>query len=230
VTLPAFDVFGDLPGHTTDHFQTVAFDTISPATAGPGVVLNENGTVLRGERLEIRTFWNRDDLQPENLSADMSALDSGFPQSGVGFFVNEGGGAWLYKYDVTLTNNKKSNEKEVTIRASTPYLAATDTIRVTLGEGRADPSTLVYIDKNWFDPRVGETVTISSEFATESIEVEVWNLAGHRVRILMGSGLVEWDGYSDEGREVATGVYFLRIRTEDGEEKRKVGIVRGGRR
>ncbi|MGH2570487.1 MAG: T9SS type A sorting domain-containing protein, partial [bacterium] len=60
--------------------------------------------------------------------------------------------------------------------------------------------------------------------------VDIWNLAGHRVRTLQGNGVVAWDGSSDEGREVASGVYFLRLRTDDGEEKRRVAVVRGGRR
>jgi hypothetical protein len=228
VTIRAWDVFGDVAAHRTDRVQTVAYDVAFPVKVGTTVVLNENATVLRGELLQIRTFWDRDDLE---MSADMSALDSEFDSTMVfRGFTSEGGGAYLYEYEVAPTNNKPSGSKLVTIRATTPFIATTEVVRVTLREGRADPEQLLFIDKNWFDPLARETVRISSEFATTPISVDIWNLAGHRVRTLQGSGVVVWDGTSDEGREVASGVYFLRLRTDDGEEKRRVAVVRGGRR
>jgi hypothetical protein len=228
VTIRAWDVFGDVPAHRTDRVLTIAYDVAFPVMVGATIVLNENAEVLRGERLRIRTFWDQDDLV---MSADMSALDSGFDASDAQLgFRNEGGGAYLYEYDVTLTNNKKNGTKDVAIRASTPFLVTSGTARVTLQEGRADPSQLLYVDRNWFDPLAGESVRISSEFASTPIAVEVWNLAGRRVRTLQGNGVVVWDGFSDDGREVASGVYFLRLRTDDEEEKRRVAVVRGGRR
>jgi hypothetical protein len=228
VTIRAWDVFGDVPAHRTDRVQTIGYDVAFPVKVASTVVLNEDATVLRGERLRVRTFWDQDDLI---LTADMSALDSGFDSTMVlTGFTNEGGGAYLYEYDVSSTNNKPSGSKLVTIRATTPFIATAEAIRITLREGRADPEQLLFIDKNWFDPLAGESVRISSDFSTTPISVDIWNLAGHRVRTLQGSGVVAWDGTSDEGREVASGVYFLRLRTDDREEKRRVAVVRGGRR
>ncbi|MGH2570177.1 MAG: hypothetical protein ACRDGR_03060 [bacterium] len=75
VTIRAWDVFGDVEAHRRDRVLTVAYDLAFPVKMAAAVVLNENATVVRGERLRIRTFWDRDDLV---MSADMSALDSEF--------------------------------------------------------------------------------------------------------------------------------------------------------
>jgi len=228
VVVRALDIFGDVAGHRADHKFWIAYDTAFPVVVADPVVLNANASVLRGERLRIRTFWDRDGLA---MRADASDLDTSFnpAQAGAGF-ISEGGGVYLWQYDVSYANTRPSNQRTVVIRATTPYLSASVTVNVTLVDGRSDPQQLLYVDRNWFDPLAGEEVTISSELASKAITVDVWNLAGRLVRQLQGNGIVRWDGGSDEGRPVASGVYFLRLRTDDGEEKRKVAVVRGGRR
>ena len=88
----------------------------------------------------------------------------------------------------------------------------------------------IYIDKNKFDPQADEVVTFSSESASTVIQIEIYNLAGRLVRTLEGEGFVTWDGTSLQNREVASGIYFLRVRADDEEELRKVAVVRGGSR
>ena len=57
--------------------------------------------------------------------------------------------------------------------------------------------------------------------------VEIWNLGGSRVRRLEGAGEVTWNGRSQEGNVVASGVYFLRVKADGSEELRKVAVTRG---
>jgi hypothetical protein len=59
----------------------------------------------------------------------------------------------------------------------------------------------------------------------------VYDFAGRQVRVidfesLRGSGLIEWDGRDREGREVAAGVYFLKIETMGRALSRKAVVVR----
>jgi photosystem II stability/assembly factor-like uncharacterized protein len=62
--------------------------------------------------------------------------------------------------------------------------------------------------------------------------VAVFDAAGRRVRTLReglaaaGMHRLSWDGRDARGRDVPAGVYFVRLRTEDGTETRKVQRVR----
>lgn len=62
--------------------------------------------------------------------------------------------------------------------------------------------------------------------------VEVFDLAGRRVRVLMdrdvtsGNHTVEWYGRDDAGANVAAGAYMLRLTTADGAVTHRVALVK----
>ena len=63
--------------------------------------------------------------------------------------------------------------------------------------------------------------------------LDVYDLAGRRVRRLMsdsnikaGITTVLWDGSDGQGRDVASGVYFARLRVGAEQRTRKVTMVR----
>jgi len=64
------------------------------------------------------------------------------------------------------------------------------------------------------------------------VALSVYDVAGRRVaqladrRMAAGSHRVVWDGRSEEGVEVAAGVYFLRLRTDEGTRTRTVQRLR----
>jgi photosystem II stability/assembly factor-like uncharacterized protein len=64
------------------------------------------------------------------------------------------------------------------------------------------------------------------------VSLDVYDLAGRKVQSLesgrMGSGRqqVTWDGNNDQGRRVASGVYFMRLETEGGVKTKTVNMVR----
>ena len=64
------------------------------------------------------------------------------------------------------------------------------------------------------------------------IEIDVFNLLGHRVRTLLsnfrpaGQGQVRWDGTDQTGATVASGVYFYRLQAGDYSEARKMLLLK----
>jgi photosystem II stability/assembly factor-like uncharacterized protein len=79
--------------------------------------------------------------------------------------------------------------------------------------------------------RANTAVTFALPRAAQ-VELEVYDLAGRRVRSLasgrMGAGdhQVVWDGSNDAGRRVASGIYFLRLETDTGTATSHVSLVR----
>ncbi len=71
---------------------------------------------------------------------------------------------------------------------------------------------------------------ISWSGAVGAVAVEVVDLGGRRVtghRVMAASGTYRWDGRDDAGREVAEGVYFIRLRDDAGSQQvRKVVRLR----
>ncbi len=82
---------------------------------------------------------------------------------------------------------------------------------------------------NPFNPQT----TIEFELAKAGIiNLEVFNTLGQRVRVLKsgwetaGSHHIVWDGRDDAGHPVSSGSYFYKLKTEHGEETRRMVLVR----
>jgi hypothetical protein len=84
-------------------------------------------------------------------------------------------------------------------------------------------------------PNPFSRATTASFTLTQSAEVrvEIFDLAGRRLRVLMdrrleaGDHVVGWDGEDGRGRTVAPGVYFYRLAADDRVEVRKLVRVGG---
>ncbi|MEZ4648625.1 MAG: FlgD immunoglobulin-like domain containing protein [Candidatus Eisenbacteria bacterium] len=93
----------------------------------------------------------------------------------------------------------------------------------------AGPSLL---HPNHPNPFMQETDLSFTLGAPSSVRLEVFDASGRRVRGLvdglMGEGThtLNWDGRSDAGREVGSGVYFYRIETPNGSDERRMTLVR----
>ncbi len=213
-------------GHATLEQLWVAHDVAFPQVFSTSPVDSAgvaiSGAVYRdGDEVRLLTTWSSSDL---DLRADFTNLDSAY------FFGQEtvsvlGAGAYLIVYRVAPTNSHPSGPKTVTLQASTGILATEAFISLQLEDGHGDD--LVAIDRNRFDPETGDVVTIASESPSAILEIEIFDLGGHRVRELEGAGSVIWNGLDSQGRSVASGVYFLRILVDDVEEMRKVAVMRG---
>ena len=68
--------------------------------------------------------------------------------------------------------------------------------------------------------------------ADAMVSISVFNLAGDTIKVLhrgrqsAGTHEVQWDGSNRTGRDVARGLYFIRIRYDDVDEYRKVLVVK----
>ena len=82
---------------------------------------------------------------------------------------------------------------------------------------------------NPFNPKT----TISYNLPSESfVNLEIYNLKGQLVKKLVGesqpSGIhkVVWNGCDQQGREVASGFYFYRLKTKDNQLTRKILLMK----
>ena len=64
------------------------------------------------------------------------------------------------------------------------------------------------------------------------VQVTVYNILGQKVRTLVnenqkaGYQRIEWDSKNDKGEEVASGIYFYRIKADEFTQARKMVILR----
>jgi hypothetical protein len=77
--------------------------------------------------------------------------------------------------------------------------------------------------------------TTKIEFALSKsgqVRIEIFNILGEKIKTLVdqylkaGHQMVEWDGKDDSGEEVASGVYFYRLLTDNFIETKKMVLMR----
>jgi hypothetical protein len=82
---------------------------------------------------------------------------------------------------------------------------------------------------NPFNPRTELRYSLAE---ASDIVLSIYDVAGRHVQTLVagprpaGAGSVIWDGRDNHGREVGSGAYFVRLRTELGEARKKVMLIR----
>jgi hypothetical protein len=83
--------------------------------------------------------------------------------------------------------------------------------------------------------RSGGAATFEIEFVVErsgGVRLEVFDVTGRRVRLLSdgfretGVHRAEWDGRSDDGASLASGLYWLRLRSEAGTATERVTFLK----
>lgn len=104
-----------------------------------------------------------------------------------------------------------------------PFLRASDKVPAL------DPTRLVGAFPNPFNP---QTRVVFRVERTSRVQLRIVDPRGRTVRRLAdatfpgGEHAVRWDGTSDAGRDVASGVYLAVLRTGDGRESRPLVLVR----
>ena len=92
--------------------------------------------------------------------------------------------------------------------------------------------TRFFLTQNYPNPFNGSTKLDFSIPATKSVTVKAYNLLGQPVRTLIVAELQEgehsvlWDSTDESGRALASGVYILRLQTEDQQAIRTAVITR----
>jgi len=112
------------------------------------------------------------------------------------------------------------------------YLFTAGEDKVGVGDGHGNwgnPGTLLAAHPNPFRSKT------SISFALEEpgfARVTVLDIRGRRIRTVLegaypaGSRSVEWDGSTDQGTRVPSGVYFVRVETRELSRIRKVVFTR----
>ena len=80
---------------------------------------------------------------------------------------------------------------------------------------------------NPFKPALGH-VKITFENLTANTQIRIYSIAGNLKKKIIAktSGIVEWDGITDQGKMVSQGVYFYQITNEAGKKREgKITIV-----
>ncbi|MFH1865676.1 MAG: T9SS type A sorting domain-containing protein [Candidatus Eisenbacteria bacterium] len=204
----------------------VIFDVAPPehvsSTVSGGVDVFE-----AGETITITSRW---DDTGYVIDADFSQVDSEFDPSDV--VVNETtAGRYTVTYETSGSNSfMPVVDAPVIITATDSFSRSTSdtTVTVTVLPATSGGPASLGVDVNSFQPFLGERVVISLGSYEGTATVSVYNMAGTLVRTLDGEGgsSVSWYGDNDDGGSVASGVYFLRIRTGESESVRKVAVIR----
>jgi hypothetical protein len=98
-------------------------------------------------------------------------------------------------------------------------------------EGSVPPEDFV-LRQNYPNPFNSSTLIIYNLPKHAHVTVEIFNVLGQRIRSLVddeqsvGSYVIEWDGRSDDGHELGTGVYFYRVAAGDQVEVKKMLLLK----
>jgi flagellar hook assembly protein FlgD len=206
----------------------VVFDVAPPEHVTSNVVGDDNA-YRAGETITIHTKW---DSKGYLVEAFFYQIDSEFDPESVDVVDEQVGGLYTITYTISDANAYVfSSPRRVRITASDYFHTVADSsVTVTVEEGGAG-SYAITVDENFFDPMRNESARISLGTYSGAVSVSVYNMAGTLVRTIEGSASGEdtavlWDGTNDGGEVVASGVYFLRIRTDREEQIRKVAVVK----
>ncbi|MFH1279837.1 MAG: M14 family zinc carboxypeptidase [Candidatus Eisenbacteria bacterium] len=206
-----------ITGSSSGNFYRMAFD-LSPL-AGESVKVRwrystDQLTYLRGVQIDdienVRLFANADTL------SSVIAGES-YPVTG------RTNGDYSYQVrgrDQQGTFGYWSNITGLTVNAiDTDVAAGTTFFRTALAGNAPNP----------FNP----VTTIAYTLANDGpVEIEIVDVSGRTVRSLVrgvrsaGAHRVVWDGANDAGREVASGIYFTRMRAGGAEETKKLVLLR----
>lgn len=88
------------------------------------------------------------------------------------------------------------------------------------------------LEQNYPNPFNAGTVIRFAQPVDGNVRIDVFNILGRKVKTLVnefrvaGTHQTDWDGRSDDGVEVATGVYFYRITTDAFSSTRKMVLLK----
>ncbi|RMH57425.1 MAG: T9SS C-terminal target domain-containing protein, partial [Candidatus Hydrogenedentota bacterium] len=146
------------------------------------------------------------------------------------YYYDEAAGAWI-KID-----NSVVNEVENYVSARVTHF----TLYAVFGAAAAANLSNVIIYPNPFRPNDGNAQTgrafvpgdnstgLIFGNVTSTVDIEIFNMAGRRISAIHATntgGNVQWDVKNDDGRDVASGVYFAIIRSPNGDRVVKKFMV-----
>jgi len=209
---------------------------LTAAGGAPGLtqVVRTTGTALDVDGLSsIERYFEVTPANNAGLDAsvvvhyDESEL-GGMLESSLGLYSTFDGGAnWNV---LTSTVDESGNTISVSGVASLATLTAAQSGPTGVDDGLVPARTeLVSVYPNPFNPA---TKIVFSLKSAGQVDVGVYDVRGHRVKVLVSGALVQgqhdltWRGLDDSGQAVASGVYFCRLLADGESQTMKMLLTR----
>ena len=113
------------------------------------------------------------------------------------------------------------------------WLKNTTTLAVSADDDAGEVLPDSYsLEQNYPNPFNPSTTIEYSLPEQADVEISIYNLIGQRVSTIVdeekpsGSYSVTWDGTDDNGKPVATGIYFYRLKAGSIQETRKMMLLK----
>lgn len=115
-----------------------------------------------------------------------------------------------------------------------PDLSSSVSLTVTVASGKTEEllPTAFSLSQNYPNPFNPETVIRYSLPEDCNVELIIYNILGQQVKVLVdtyqnaGYKAVHWNGRDDGGNEIASGLYFYKIKTPKYSESKKMILLR----
>jgi hypothetical protein len=189
-------------------------ETTLPNDVRLAVVLSTDNGVTWSESKIVRSWVGTEILSisatGQNVAIDLGEL-TGLHK--LGFYIEQALGE--HDLDIYIGN--------ITIERST----------ADIGNEVAITRTGLYANyPNPFNPTTTISFNVSGDSTQSPVTIDIYNIRGQHVRSLVnsvyaaGEHNVVWNGTDDSGREVGSGIYFYRMRTNDFSETRKMILMK----
>jgi len=136
-------------------------------------------------------------------------------------------GAWYSPYSVAKDDPAPYAARTQALGEILVWFGYTPTFGTT-----PTPSSGVFFAKNYPNPFNPMTTIEWSIPRAGDLSIKIFNVKGELVRTLhdgfsaVQSGVMEWNGTNDSGRDVASGVYFYEVRSGDNVSVNKMALVK----
>ncbi len=210
------DAHGSVGANEFTHWHVFGDPSLRVRTATPDTLVVTHAGSVDPEDFEFTV---------QTMAGALASLSDGGECIGAAFA--DGGGEAVIAFADTLTGD--SVMLTVTGFNRFPY-----TEQVPLGNGSSsgDTTSVLSLSQNFPNPTRRGTAIAFTLPAGGDVKLAVYDVAGRHVATLVDgyrsadSYQVAWEGKDDAGNNLATGVYFYRLETPQGEKHRKMLLLR----
>ena len=209
--------------------STVVADVAAPTVA---VQSPDGGVYANGQTLDV-AWTAADDVGVVHANVWLSLDDGATYDQLIGSGPLDGALDWTVDAPVSQPSYDARVRVEVLDGQERLAVAESAAFIIEPGTTAADevPAALV-LDQNHPNPFNPQTVIRFSLPRAQDVSLRVYDVQGKLVRTLVdghqGAGVheVAWRGRDDRGGEVASGLYFYRLRSDGGDHVRKMTLLK----
>lgn len=191
---------------TPVYFYGLTLNSTNPEHIYAGGTISINKWAL-WESFDAGATWQEIVPTVDFTVAGITNLMADRNNPGVIYIATSGNGVWRYESETTGVEEQR--------------------------EGDLPEAYL--LEQNYPNPFNAGTVIrfeITLSFANSPVQLAIYNLRGELVRMLLnrqlpaGKHFIKWDGKNNTGREVASGVYFYRLKVGTITKVRKLSLLK----